>query len=222
MSPCMVPGPFTPRRALSGRHRIGRPALPIGAVLKATAVVQSMKVSMIQAKRAPEPAIPRPTCTTRGRPPGRSVQLVSFRTSRRNILYNSPRAGRRSARVGAFKSSETGPRPADEQSCGLSPHPPRPALFGRKELYNSSGRSVQLASRRGGDLPAWKRSRARKPGRDQRTNNPVGSAWICTSRPTRKTGVGLGGCVGRGLYGTKRRQGRRIFPATARTSYAHT
>jgi len=38
---------------------------------------------MIQAKRAPEPAIPRPTCTTRGRSPGRSVQLLF-------IPYKSP------------------------------------------------------------------------------------------------------------------------------------
>ncbi len=34
-------------------------------------------------KRASEPAIPRPTCTTRCRSPGRSVQLVSFCTTRR-------------------------------------------------------------------------------------------------------------------------------------------
>ncbi len=76
---------------------------------------------MIQAKRAPEPAIPRPTCTTRGRfctgrQTGRRSKLTC---TTRGRFCTGRQTGRRSARVGA-KSSEAGPRPADEQSCGLS------------------------------------------------------------------------------------------------------
>ncbi len=155
---------------------------------------------MIQAKRAPEPAIPRPTCTTRGRPPGRSVQLVSFRTSRRNILYNSPRAGRRSARVGAFKSSETGPRPADEQSRGLSldlyksPDPQNRCLPCRRCLPRSlrqttPTRQTDLSSDRSYELRAHLSPPF--PGGDLYNSRPVlynslrGREAICTTHSER-------------------------------------
>ncbi len=61
--------------------------------------------------------------------------------------------------MGAFKSSEAGLRPADEQSCGLSPHPPTPALSGRKELA-SALRSPGMGSLRSAALPhPWREDR---------------------------------------------------------------
>ncbi len=126
------------------------------------------------------------------RSPGRSVQPAAICTTRLET-------GRRSVRGGAFslsssrsqaKSWETGPRPADEQSCGLSldlykSPDPQADLYNSRPvartfctthfiLYKSPERSVQLASRRGGDLLAWERSSRLSCSRGQAKSSEAG------------------------------------------------